>query len=319
MTLGEITSAVLEEIGYSKTGAGRDVTVRIRRRVNDWHRRLLSRPGLVRFFRESFGVTFTTASGTATYGLPPAVGRISGIWETTNDVKLVLRSVDWLRKMDPGASAVGTPEAYVPLGVAPVQTQPSDASTLYVKSSSASDTDITVTLRYLDSHGVPQADTDTLTGTTALALGTDVVEVYHFSVAPSPQGTVTLYEDMDGGTTLASIPANETTRRYLRVQLWPTPQAAITYRVDAIRENADLIEEFDEPLLPRDFHYLLVLGATADEMRMRDDSRYEVVRVDMEQGQRDLMNWVWNNVDHVPTGGRASEPSRLGSWFPAGS
>ena len=319
MTLGEITSAVLEEIGYSKTGAGRDVTVRIRRRVNDWHRRLLSRPGLLRFFRESFAVTFTTTSGTATYGLPPAVGRISGIWETTNDVKLGQRSVDWLRKMDPGASAVGVPEVYVPMGIAPVHTQPSDASTLYVKSSSVSDTDITVTLRYLDSSGVSQTDTDTLTGTTALALGSDVVEVHHFSVAPAPQGTVTLYEDSDGGTTLASIPANETMRRYLRLQLWPTPQSAITYRVDAIRETADLIEEFDEPLLPRDFHYLLVLGATADEMRMRDDSRYEVVRVDMEQGQRDLMNWVWNNVDHVPSGGEAAAPSRLGAWFPAGS
>ena len=62
-----------------------------------------------------------------------------------------------------------------------------------------------------------------------------------------------------------------------------------------------------------------MLGAVSDEMRMRDDSRYEAVRVDMEQGMRDLNNWLWNNVDNVPMGGRESEPSRLGAWFPAGS
>lgn len=319
MTLRDLTEAVLEEIGYSKTGAGREVTVRLRRRLNDWHRRLLSRPGMVRYFRETFATTFTTTADTHTYGLPPAVGRISSLTEATNEVRLAQRSLDWLRAMDPGNSSVGTPEAYIPLGTAPVQTQPSDASTLYVVSSSASDTDVTATLRYLDSAGVVQTDTETLTGTTAVALGSDVVEVFGFSLAPTPQGTVTLTEDAAGGTTLARVPANESTRRYLQVRLWPTPSAALTYAVDAVRENVDLVEEYDEPLLPRDFHYLLVLGATADEMRMRDDSRYEALRLDMEQGQRDLMAWVWNNADYVPGAGRQSAPSRLGAWFEAGT
>ena len=319
MTLSELVDEVLVEVGYGTASASHDVRVRIRRRLNEWHRRLLAQPTLTRLLRESYSVTFASVSGTATYGLPQAVGRINGIWEATNDVKLAQRSLDWLRQMDPGLSASGTPECYIPLGIGPVMRQPADSSTLVAKSSSASDTDCTLTVQYLDATGTPQTTTTTLTGTTALSVATTAVEVYGLLVSPPPLGTVTIYEDTDAGTVLATIPASESTVRYLRLQLWPTPTAAITYTVDATRESVDLVEEHEEPLLPRDFHYLLKLGAVADEMRMRDDSRYEAVRMDMEAGKRDLNNWLWNTVDYRPVSGRDSSPSRLGSWFPAGS
>ena len=319
MTLREIVDAVLEEVGYSSHGAGQEVRVRVRRRVNEWHRRLLSQPTLTRLLRESYSVTFASVASTATYGLPASIGRINGIWDDSNDVKLAQRSLDWLRQMDPGLSAAGVPECYIPLGIAPVRAQPSNSSTLYAKSTSASDVDCAVTLQYLDANGAPQSSTTTLTGTTGVAVATTALEVYGFVVAPLPVGTVTLHEDSDTGDELGRIPAGTGAARYLRLQLWPTPQGATTYRLDATRDSSDLVEETDEPLLPRDFHYLLVLGAVSDELRMRDDTRYAAVRQDMEQGKRDLSHWLWNNVDYLPASGRAAQPSRLGAWFPAGS
>ena len=319
MTFDEIVDATLEEVGYAASTASAEVVARAKRRVNEWHRRLLATPGLTRFLREVSSVTFASVSGTAVYGLPSSIGRVNGLYETENDIKLEQRSLHWLRHNDPGLSASGTPEVYVPLGLSPVRTQPADASTLYVKSSSASDTTQTAKISYLDANGLGQSATVTLTGTTAAALGSGVVEVLAFRLSAVAAGTVTLHEDSGTGTELARIPIGQSLSKFWRVQLWPTPTAAITYRLDATRDNVDLVDDYDEPLVPRDFHYLLTLGAVSDELRMRDDTRYEAVRQDMERGMRDLKTWIWNNVDYQPTRSVPAGGSRLGGWFPAGS
>lgn len=316
MTLREIIDAVLEEVGYSSTGASQDVRVRLRRRVNEHHRRLLSMPTLSRLLRDSYSTTFASVSGTATYGLPPSIGRINAIYEGTNDIKLVQRSLTWLREEDAGLSSTGTPEAYIPLGVGPVKSQPSTASTVVAVSTDASDTDISLMFDYLDASGVRTKTPTTLSGTTPVTLATGVSEILGVTLAPEARGTVSLSINT---VEIASIPIGASSSRYLRVQLWPTPTAAITYTVDATRDSTDMVEDNEEPLLPRDFHYLLVLGAVADEMLMRDDTRYEAKRLDMEQGKRDLNHWVWNNADYLPAGGPSARPSRLGGWFPAGS
>lgn len=318
MTLAELLEEVAEETGYAPTTMTGETRRRLVRRINEWHRRLLATPGLTRFLRES-RITLTTVAGTSTYGLPPSVGQIVSLTEGTNDVRLQQRSLSWIRTEDPGLTAEGVPEVYAPLGYSPVQTQPADASTLYVVSSDADDTTNVVTLRYLTASGVLTTATATLTGTSAVAIGSGVVEVVGFRVVPSCEGTVTLTEDSSGGTTLATIPPSTYEQRYLRVQLWPTPQAAVTYTVDVVRENQDLVVNEDEPLLPRDFHYLLRLGACADEMRTRDDTRYQVFRADMERGINDLKSWIWNNADYQPSGSGRGSFSRLGGWFPAGS
>lgn len=318
MTLADLIDTTLEEVGYQPSTASPEVRLRVRRRLNEWHRRLLAQPGLSRFLRETFSVTFASVASTAVYGLPSSVGRINSLYETTNDVKLEHRSVSWLRTEDPGLSASGTPSVYIPRGISAVRRQPSDASTCYVKSASASDTTQKATLVYLTAAGAEATATATLTGTTGVALGTGVVEIIAFHVTPSRAGVVTLHEDSDSGTELATTPIGQSAMKYLVVQLWPTPTDAITYAVDATRDSVDMAGEADEPLLPRDFHYLLHLGATADELRMRDDARYETVRADMGRGIQDLKSWIWNSADYLPAS-QGGGTSRLGGWFPAGS
>lgn len=319
MLLADLIDTTLEEVGYNASTATPEVRLRVRRRLNEWHQRLLATPGVARCVRDTFTVTFDSASGVGVYGLPSSVGRINSLYESTNDVRLAQRTVSWLRTEDPGLSASGVPGVYVPRGVSAVRTQPTTASALFVVSSSASDTTQQATVVFLDANGVEQTAAATLTGTTAVALGTGAVEILQFYVAPSRVGVVTLHVGSGAGAELARTPIGQASMKYLVVQLWPTPTGTVTYSVDATRDGTDMYHDMDEPLLPRDFHYLLYLGASADELRMRDDSRYELVRQDMDRGIRDLKTWLWNNADYQAPHGGAAGGSRLGGWFPAGS
>ena len=93
MTFDELVDGSLEEIGYAPSTASSGVSARIKRGVNEWHRRLLANPGHSRFLKDTYSVTFPSVSGTAMYGLPASVGRINSVYEDTNDVKLEQRSL----------------------------------------------------------------------------------------------------------------------------------------------------------------------------------------------------------------------------------
>lgn len=97
-------------------------------------------------------------------------------------------------------------------------------------------------------------------------------------------------------------------------ELYPQPSSAIAYSADTELYISDLANDSAEPLLPADFHYLLELGATMDEMGKMDDARYTVMQAEYQDGLRDLRYRLARQ--------RASQPvtsghSRLGAWFPA--
>jgi hypothetical protein len=55
VTLSELVDEVLVEVGYGTASASQDVRVRIRKRINEWHRRLLAQPTLLRLLRRFTG------------------------------------------------------------------------------------------------------------------------------------------------------------------------------------------------------------------------------------------------------------------------
>jgi hypothetical protein len=126
----------------------------------------------------------------------------------------------------------------------------------------------------------------------------------------------------DPAGTLATIPIGQQFARYMAIQLWPTPGSVITYHVDYTRVIPDMVNAADEPLLPEDFHDLLVEGALVKEWTKKDDGdrRAEAKRV-FEAGERELQSWVQSNADTVaslrPAG--LSRFSQLGASYPAGS
>lgn len=320
VTFKELVDRALEECNYDFSTSSSTPRTRLKKRVNDWHRRILGRPTFTRLLRDSSSYTFPSVASQAVYGLPIALGRVNAIREADNDQRLELKTLDWLRSEDPGLTASGTPDVYVLRGWHKVQLQPSDASAITIKSTSASDNG-TAYIEYLNASGQRLTASQTMGGTSDTTLvASGVVEILNVYLATAAVGTVTVYEDSASGTALAAIPPGATSGRYLHIQLWPTPTSAITYYVDYTRELADMVQDKDEPLLPPDFHHLLWRGAVVDEWVFKDDGRADYLRQDLEAELRNAAAWVWNQADYIPTPhDQRARVSRLGGFFPRGS
>jgi hypothetical protein len=288
---------------------------------NEAHRTILRKPGMASL-RYAL-VTFPSVASTQQYCLPTqGVARINRIWETTNDIKLQYRTMDWLRTQDPDP-ITGTPCYWIPTGFSEVHTQPSDASSVFVDSTAAGDTG-TAYVEGITTGGYYQSKSVTMTGTTAVNISTavtDWVQITKFYLSTAAVGTVTLHEDASGGTELSKIAIGDVRAQFLRFLLYPTPAAAVTYSCDITRAIPDMSNTTDEPLLPEDFHNLLVDMAELRLTKKADDpSRYAMLTREVADATRDLVTWVGNHPDYSPQWVQ-DEPERsaLGAWYPDGS
>jgi len=319
MTFGTILADLYQRLGYSSTPAT-EVTTRLKSFVNQAHRQILSDPTLPTL-RDST-ITFASVSGQASYALPPSVAEIKAITDRTNLRRLVGLSQSDVRSMDPGLTDTGAPTHYVFEGTQAVSVQPSAAAEIFVKSTSASDTS-TAYIEGIRTGGYPVSLSVVMTGTTAVSLGsayTDIIEVTKFYLLTAAVGTVTLHQTSGAGMELARIPIGQAFARYQSVQLWPTPQSAITYYVDYVRVVPDLVNTADQPLLPDDFHWMLVEGALVVEWTHKDDIRRADARAALQRGMGQLSYRVASPADFLPvSGSRVARFSRLGGQYPDGA
>lgn len=319
MTLSDILADLYRRLGYASSPAS-EVTTRLTAFVNQAHRQLLSDPSLGSLRNDT--TTFASVAGTSRYALPPSVAVIEAITDRTTSLRLTAISQDELRAMDPGLLDNGIVTHYAMQGQAAVAVQPSTAATIYIKSTSASDTQ-TGYIEGFRTGGYPFSTSVTLTGTTAAALSgsfSDVLEITKVYLSSNAVGTVTVHQGSGVGTELARFGIGQAITRYQAIQLWPTPNAAITYYVDYVRVIPNLIQTADQPILPDDFHWMLVEGALVSEWSVKDDSRMTDARQAYRQGLRDLKYRVSSPPDYLPVAsGRRSEMSRLGRWYPDGA
>lgn len=318
MTYLELQNQVLEACGHT-TAASSVQRTRIKRELNLWHRRILTTPGYNVLLRDS-EASFDSVASQTTYGLGLPVGRLLGVSCDAYETVLAERSREWLRREDPGLTASSTPaSAYIPKGWFPVQRHPSDASAIYAKSTAAGDNSQVVDWEFIVSGPDRVSGNTTLNGTTAVQLGTatTVIEIVKLTLRTAASGTVTVHEDNGTGTQLTSMLAGALSRQFLHIHLWPTPSAAVTYRIDYSRVLQDLVQDTDIPLLPYDFHHLLALGAEYDEWRKLSDDRMAPVYQDLQLELKKLNAYVWDLPDD--THGMEPQRSRLGGWFAAGT
>jgi hypothetical protein len=114
MTYLELQNRALEALNLS-TATTTDPRTRIKKAINDWQRRILTKPQFTRLLRDR-QLTLTTTAAVHTYSLASSVKRINGITDTTNEIPLKRRDLTWLREQDPGLEIDGIPVAYVFLG-----------------------------------------------------------------------------------------------------------------------------------------------------------------------------------------------------------
>ena len=294
---------------------------RYKEALNEAHRQLLRKPGLESLRQGT--VTFASVASQKLYALPTqGIARINRITEATNDRKLAYRTPTWLDTAAPdAASLTGTPWAWIPRGYAEAHTQPSDASSVFVDSTSASDTG-TAYVEGITTGGYYQSKSVSMTGTTAVNISSAVtvwIVITKFYLSTAAIGTVTLHEDASGGTELSRIAIGDVRAQFSAFQLFLTPAAVITYTADVLRAIPEMSNDTDECLLPQDFEDLLLDKAEMKELRKQDDpSRYAMLAADVKRGEAELLTFVVNHPDWRPSfGGVEAEYSSLGANYPA--
>jgi hypothetical protein len=322
MTLAQLLAATYEDTGY-QTSPATAVTTRLTRYLNEALQAVVSEPGLSMLLDGNVPYTFASVAAQARYAVPEAVTEILAMTERTNDRALSALSLEQYRRLDPDpTNSSGIPLYYVPLGASPVAIQPSDASELFLDSTSASDTN-TAHLTVVTGSGYRRTLSVSMTGTTAVSLSAtvnDIVSVEDFYLSAAAVGTVTLHEDASGGTELARITIGAVRPRYTAFYLYPTPAAAVTYYVDYRRELDLLVQSGDEPALPLDFHPMLVKYATFREWELKDDERATIAFAQYKKWLGKLKYRLTQSGDSMPVatlGGRLTGHSRLGGMYPA--
>jgi len=323
MTFSEILADIYADLNYQSAPAS-DVIARIKRYVNEGLRVVVGEPQMQRVLDADGPFTVASVASQARYVLPEAVNRILKISERTNDRTLAALSLDEYRRREPDpASVTGTPTHYVPIGRVGVAVQPSDASEVFVDSTSASDTG-TAYLEGIITGGYRRVLSVTMTGTTAVSFSASVtsfISLEDFYISANAVGTVTLHEDASGGTELARITIGQKRPRYFGFYLWPTPAAAVNYLVDYRKEVVELVNDADEPPWPTDYHYILSAYARMRHWEKSDDTRFTLALAQFQRGLSKLKYAVSTSPDELPVVGRGRRVghSRLGGWFPADS
>lgn len=287
--------------------------------INEAHRALLRMPGMESL---RYGlITFATVASTQQYALPTqGIARVNTIRDTVNRRKLEYKTLPWYREAIP-VSYNGLPWAWIPIGFVEVATQPSAADSVWVKSTASGDTTQTAFVEGITAGGFYRTASVTLTGVTAVQLGTiaDFVQITKFYLSAAAAGTVTLIQTSGAGTVLAQIAIADVRAQYYSFLLEYTPSAIVTYTCDVLRAIPDMSNDTDEPLLPEDFHDLLIDGAELRELRKQDDpQRWQLVKAAYDGGVKDLKNFVNNHPDWRPQwGGAPAGISTLGGQFSA--
>lgn len=322
MNLLQMQERLQRRRGGNYSSIPTDAGLRWKDYLNEAHRSVLRMPGM-----ESLrygALTFASVASQQAYALPAqGIARINRIWETTNDRKLQYQTLDWLRSTDPDPQT-GTPIYWVPTGFAEVHTQPANASSLFVDSTSNADTN-TAYIEGITTGGYFQSKSVVMTGQTAANVSSAVSDwlfVTKFYLSAAAEGTVTLHEDASGGTELAKIAVGDVRAQYHQFLLYPTPSAVTTYYCDILRAIPEMANNTDEPLLPEDFHDLLLDKAELKDTKKADDpTRYAMLRGEIERAERELKSFITAHPDWTPNfgGHGAQTPSQLGAWFPSGT
>ena len=320
MEFSEILAAAYEDLGYASSPATADVT-RLKRYANEGLLKVLAEPTVKGIMESEIGYSFASVASRRRYSLPDGHTVLRGVRDTTNDRQLLPMTLEDYRRVEQDPTGnTGTPSHYVPLGKVAVALQPSDASELFVDSTSASDTN-TAYLEGLITGGYRRTASVSMTGTTAVSLATAItswIEVTDFYLSAAAVGTVTLHEDADGGTELARITIGRKRPRYTGFLLWPTPAGAYDYVAETRRVVETLVNDTDEPPFDLEFHPMLTDYICYRDWQRKDDSRSES-SFGMFREALSRLKYRAASSDGIPvmSARNAVGISRLGGFFPA--
>lgn len=317
MTFGEIVDDIISDIRVSSTDT--DNRARVEAYVNRGHQRILRDPTIGKL--RDGTLTFSTEAGRSSYGFVQAMSRIDYLTQQSNNRILPPKSLGFLRQIDPGQTMTGTPTWWIDMGYQPVFRQPESTGLWAV--SNAADTTQVVHVRGADASGdeVPDASV-TLTGTTRVQIGTTANYrlVSSFTLTAAATGTVRLYDASTGGNELARLPPGRLSNKWKIGRLWPTPSAALDYVVDGQLAIYTMVDEFDVPMFPEEFHDVLFdYGLWRWYRFVSDVRRAKEAKDDFDLQVAKLRSYAGYPPNYHPR--LANRPltttwNNLGGWYP---
>jgi hypothetical protein len=319
MTRQDLLHAIYDEHQYDQPPTL--VERRIGRFLAEGIRMVLAEPGMDGLQDTDAPFTVSSVASQARYAIPEGIARIAHVSERTNDRRLEVLSLARYRRIAPDPTVTGSPTHYVPIGRVGVAVQPSNASEIFIDSTSASDTN-TAFLTGRITGGYERTISVTMTGTTAVSVSsaiTTFVELHDVYLSHPAIGTVTLHEDASGGTELARITIGAKQPHYYGFYLWPTPASVIDYLVDGKRSSPPFVNNSQEPPWPAEFHELLVAyGAYREWLVKNDTTRASEAKARADRWLSRLKYWTQAQTDETFVLRAAPRVgiSRLGADFP---
>lgn len=207
-----------------------------------------------------------TTANTSAYAFDPSTERLIYAVDITNDCPInIVTEQDFLQNYGDALTDTRSPDTCF-LASSPVASQPGSGEKLIVKSSSTSDTAISVLLRGISSSSEVYESLN-LSGTTAVTASNTYTEVLGFSKSGASVGKVTLY-DNDGATSRAVLSMEGLNSRYKILNLYPVPSGAVTVKMRSKRKVRELAQSYDYPII-EDISDIIELGAQADAWRYK--------------------------------------------------
>lgn len=321
MNLGLIETDIYDTLNL---GRNPDSAVQrhIRRYINDVHREVLTKKNIGPRLRRQL-LTFNTSGTSPFCVLPQSVVRVFILTDRTNNNILQEYTLQSLRYSDPGLQSSGAiPYAYVIMNLAaPVAKDPTAATQLFAVSDSALDgTGLSVNVEGLTSDGQYLKASVGMNGVTPVALSTVLtwLNITKFYLSAPAQGHISLKDGL--GNVLGVISPSRAYNRYSRIHLFPTSTAVLALTADVELHIEDMANPADEPILPEDFHDILVSGALAKEYNRRSKASDAGIQLSLTKKRiGELQVWMTRPTGTPYNDSRPRRFSTLGPNFPNGS
>lgn len=210
--------------------------------------------------------SITSTASVSAYAFNEDAGNIIFALDQTNGMYLTINTEQqFLQENYDSTDDTGTPErCFITRDV--VREQPSSTTKPVLKSSSASDTTQTVTIRGI-SGGYETYESVTLNGTTLASATNSYSRILGISKSGVTTGYVTVYEN-DATTILSALPAEQLESRYKQINLHPIPTGTLVYNFRVRRNVLPLNNAYDYPVIDG-IGEIIELGACADAWRYK--------------------------------------------------
>jgi hypothetical protein len=158
----------------------------------------------------------------------------------------------------------GTPTTYMMWGEDMVKQQPKQAGRLTVFSTSANDTNQTVTI-FGTVGGYPAFENITLNGATAVTGGSLFSAVERITKNATSAGRIGVFADANTSTVVAIMPMGDTTAgvMYRKIKLYPLPTRVFPINVQYYKDPYRLVNDGDVHELGQEFDEAIILLSVA--------------------------------------------------------